>query len=191
MIEPLFMPQALLVKHQDFPSRLYSENHINVDHTSDRSFKHQISRILVRLSICIHRLNVVDAHSWCSDTASSCYLLVNYFLCLRQELHLDHQFVSGFAVWTLFRWIVYFEVDKIVKSQTRESNVRHDCCCQCENRQGHCQSVNCSQSDYELAHWLVNRNAVLCNFWQEYLITRDCDFRILGQVRNLIGNGRT
>ena len=92
---------------------------------------------------------------------------------------LSQVYLSPFQMNSICWQINYFKVHKIVKTYGCKGNIRHDSCRQSHKGQCQYKFVNDSQCNRELSDRLIDRDTVLGNFWQEYLVTGDRGLGIL------------
>lgn len=82
----------------------------------------------------------------------------------------------------------YLEIDEVMEGDSCQSNVRHDCCSDGHDWQCYSDLVDGSECWGEIAQWFVNWNAVFGDFRQEDLIAGNCDFGVLNEIGQLVGD---
>lgn len=96
MIDSLFIPQSLRIKHQQLSSRFNSKHQILINEIPSSPIKQQIIQILL-----IKVLKILDGNSGCFYSSKWSNFLIYNLLGFRNELHFCYESISQFCVCVL------------------------------------------------------------------------------------------
>lgn len=87
MVDSFSVPESLLVEEQQLLRALDAEDHVTIDQSS-----HCLLTVIPFSEHVLQtdQLQVADLRLSCRNLPPNRYLLIHEFLCMRQQLHLQH-----------------------------------------------------------------------------------------------------